>query len=191
MRILGFVYNREICLEARETGFYTGQEKLYIFRYMNGETAWYWNTTIWAGITAWVVAQLCKLLVTLFETRRFDHGFLLRLGGMPSSHSASMVAVATSVGLRMGFNSPLFAVALGLALIVMVDAQSVRRAAGQQARILNQMVEELFKEHHLSQQKLVEFLGHTRMEVLLGAILGVVTAFMVHALWFEWFGATC
>lgn len=93
-----------------------------------------------------------------------------------------MMAVATSVGLRVGWDSPLFAVALGVALIVMVDAQTVRRAAGQQARLVNQIVDELFKEHRLSQQKLVELLGHTRMEVLLGGLLGIVTALLVHGL---------
>jgi acid phosphatase family membrane protein YuiD len=149
---------------------------------MNCPGHWYCNVTLWSGIAAWIIAQIAKLLVNMYKTRRFDHGFLLRLGGMPSSHSASMVAVATSVGIRMGFESASFAIALGLALIVMVDAQSVRRAAGQQARLLNQIVQELFKEHHLSQQKLVEFLGHTRLEVLFGGLLGIPTAILVHAL---------
>ncbi|OQA23990.1 MAG: Divergent PAP2 family protein [Verrucomicrobia bacterium ADurb.Bin345] len=149
---------------------------------MNCPGPWYCNVTLWSGIAAWVVAQIAKLLVNMYKTHRFDHGFLLRLGGMPSSHSASVVAVATSAGLRLGFDSVVFAVALALALIVMVDAQSVRRAAGQQARLLNQLVQELFKEHHLSQQKLVEFLGHTRMEVLLGALLGIPTTLICHAL---------
>lgn len=143
---------------------------------------WYTNATIWSGIAAWIFAQIAKLCIHIWRTHTFDHGFLLRLGGMPSSHSASMMAVATSVGIRTGLDSPMFALALGLALIVMVDAQTVRRAAGQQARLVNQIVEELFKEHRLSQHKLVELLGHTRMEVLLGALLGVVTALLVHGL---------
>lgn len=149
---------------------------------MNCASHWYCNPSIWAGVAAWVFAQIAKLLIHMYRTRRFDHGFLLRLGGMPSSHSAAMVAVATSVGLRLGFDSAVFAVALAIALIVMVDAQSVRRAAGQQAKLLNQIVQELFKAHHLSQQKLAEFLGHTRIEVLFGALLGIVTAFLCHGL---------
>lgn len=149
---------------------------------MNCASHWYCNPTIWSGVAAWSFAQIAKLLVTMHRTHRFDHGFLLRLGGMPSSHSAAMVAVATSVGLRVGFDSAMFAVALAIALIVMVDAQSVRRAAGQQARLVNQIVQELFKEHHFSQHKLAELLGHTRLEVLLGALLGIVTAFLCHGL---------
>ncbi len=143
---------------------------------------WYTNPTIWSGIAAWIFAQIAKLFIHVWRTHTFDHGFLLRLGGMPSSHSASMMAVATSVGIRSGPDSPMFALALGVALIVMVDAQTVRRAAGQQARLVNQIVDELFKEHRLSQHKLAELLGHTRLEVLLGALLGIVTAFLVHGL---------
>ena len=151
---------------------------------MTIEPTWYNNPAIWSPFYAWVLAQLAKLLVTMRKTGDFDHGFLLRLGGMPSSHSAAIVAMATSVGLTAGFGSPVFAVAFALAMVVMIDAQSVRRAAGQQAKLLNQMLEELFKEHHLSQQKLVEFLGHTRMEVLLGAIMGIFAAILCHAYWF-------
>lgn len=148
---------------------------------MSCDDKWYCNPTIWSGVAAWIFAQIAKLLIHIQRTHTFDHGFLLRLGGMPSSHSASMMAVAVSVGLRTGFHSPVFALALGIALVVMVDAQTVRRAAGQQARLVNQIVEELFKEHRLSQHKLAELLGHTRLEVLLGSLLGVVTALLIHA----------
>lgn len=144
---------------------------------------WYENLTFWVGWAAWLAAQLAKLGRHVYQTHRFDPAFLFRLGGMPSSHSALVAAVATSVGLRAGFDSALFVVALTLAAVVMIDAQSVRRAAGQQARILNQIVDELFKTHHFSQQKLAEFLGHTRLEVVLGTLIGVGTALLMHA-WF-------
>jgi hypothetical protein len=101
---------------------------------------------------------------------------------MPSSHSSTVSAVATSVGLRLGFAGPEFGIALVVAIIVMIDAQSVRRAAGLQARLLNQIIDELFKEHRLSQHKLAEFLGHTRLEVLLGMLLGIVVAIICHAI---------
>ncbi len=143
---------------------------------------WFYNISIWCGLAGWMVAQLAKLLIHLFKTWRFDPAFLFRLGGMPSSHSSSVCSAATSIGLLCGFGSPIFALAFGLAMVVMIDAQSVRRAAGQQARLLNQIVEELFKEHRFSQEKLVEFLGHTRLEVLLGAVMGVFTALLVHGL---------
>lgn len=144
--------------------------------------SWWHNATIWAGFAAWLLAQLAKLLGAFIETRKIDFGFMFRLGGMPSSHSALTCAVATSVGLRHGFDSAVFAAAAALAAIVMIDAASVRRAAGQQARLLNQIVEEFFQQHHLSQEKLAELLGHTRLEVLLGMVLGVLAAIMVHSL---------
>ena len=127
------------------------------------------------------MAQLVKLILHVVRTRKFDPAFLFRLGGMPSSHSAAVVAVATSVGLIDGFGSVLFAVALTTAAVVMIDAQTVRRAAGMQARVLNQIVDELFRTHHFPQHKLVEFLGHTRLEVLFGLLIGVFTALFIHS----------
>jgi acid phosphatase family membrane protein YuiD len=142
-----------------------------------------YNITIWSGVAAWIIAQLLKLAIFVFKNHRLDPAFLLRLGGMPSSHSASVCAAATSIGLLEGFGSPIFALAFGLASLVMIDAQSVRRAAGQQARLLNQIVDEMFKSHRFSQEKLVEFLGHTRLEVLFGMMLGIATALLIHHIW--------
>jgi len=144
-------------------------------------SSWYHNLTFWSGVAAWILAQVIKLLLYVRRTGRFDPAFMLRLGGMPSSHSATVTAVALSVGLEAGFGSILFALALTFAVIVMIDAQSVRRAAGQQARLLNQIVDELFLDHHFSQKKLVEFLGHTRLEVLFGMLLGIFTALLLHS----------
>lgn len=109
-----------------------------------------------------------------------DFYIFVSTGGMPSSHSSMVSALATSIGLTAGFGSPLFALALGFALVVMFDAQSFRRAAGQQARLLNQIVEELFKEHHFSEKKLAELLGHTRYEVFFGMLLGILIAILFH-----------
>ena len=149
----------------------------------NNAMAWVDNVTVWSGLAAWFIAQTAKLVGNFVETKKVDPALFLALGGMPSSHSASVSAVATSVGLRVGFDSPIFAVALAFALIVMIDAQSVRRAAGEQARLVNQIVAELFKEHKLSQEKLAELLGHTFMEVMLGMLMGVLTAILFHAFW--------
>ena len=143
--------------------------------------SWYENVTLWAGLSAWFIAQFIKLFVHFVRTHKFDSAFMFRLGGMPSSHSAAASAVATSIGITCGFGSSIFAVSLALAAIVMIDAQSVRRAAGQQARLVNQIVDELFKTHRFPQHKLVELLGHTRVEVLLGMILGIVTALLAHS----------
>ena len=91
-----------------------------------------------------------------------------------------------SVGVLTGFGVPVFSGALGLLALIMIHAKSVRRAAGQQARLLNQMAEEFYRHHKFSQEKLVEFLGHTRMEVLLGALLGIAIALLMHGYFPEW-----
>jgi len=139
-------------------------------------TSWVGNDAISAALLAWLVAQFIKFTVAWLKIRKLDFTYFVSTGGMPSAHSASVSALAAAVGLQAGFHTPIFAVALWFALIVMFDAQSVRRAAGEQAKILNQLVEELLQHHHLSQQKLAELLGHTRLEVLVGMALGVFTA---------------
>jgi hypothetical protein len=139
------------------------------------------NIGIWTAILAWFLAQLAKFLSNLRRKGEIDFRMFVRTGGMPSSHSAFVSALATSVGVQAGLSSPVFAAVFGFAIIVMFDAQSFRRAAGQQARILNQMVQELFKEHHLSGHRVAEFLGHTRMEVFAGMALGIAVALAVHA----------
>ena len=118
----------------------------------------------------------------LAPTRRVDFRYLTSLGGMPSAHSAMVSAVATSVGLIEGFGSTIFIVTLVFALLVMFDASTVRRAAGLQARLLNQVVEVMLKEHHLPTQKLREILGHTRMEVFAGMLVGIAIGMAMHLL---------
>lgn len=140
------------------------------------------NISLWSALVAWFAAQAIKLTTHWRRTHEIDFRLFVSTGGMPSAHSAAVCALATSVGLRSGLNSPAFAVAVMFATIVMFDAQSVRRAAGQQARILNQIVAEFFQAHHLSKQKLAELLGHTRLEVFAGLLLGVLVALGVHAL---------
>ena len=137
------------------------------------------NPCLVSAALSWVVAQLTKMLVGLHKTRRLDFSYLVSTGGMPSAHSAFVCGMATSVGLEAGVGTPLFAVALVLAIIVMFDASTVRRAAGLQARLLNQIVDELFREHHLSEKKLAELLGHTRLEVFMGALMGLLVALLV------------
>jgi len=139
------------------------------------------NISFLSALCGWFASQSIKFTWNLIKNRQLDFRYMISTGGMPSAHSASVSALATSVGIREGCDSTLFAVALAFALIVMFDAQSVRRAAGQQARVLNQIVQELFKEHHFSRHKLAELLGHTRLEVLAGLLLGVSSALLVHA----------
>ena len=144
--------------------------------------AWYENISIGCGLAAWLIAQSIKMASEFRRSRTIDFAVLVSTGGMPSAHSAGVSALATSIGIVDGFSSGLFATTFAFACIVMFDAQSVRQAAGHQARILNQITEELFKEHHLSQQKLVELLGHTRHEVFAGMSVGILTAVTIHAI---------
>ncbi len=144
-------------------------------------TDFFCNVSLLSALAAWTVAQSIKFSWNLFRTGTIDFGYFVSTGGMPSAHSAMVSGLATSIGLRTGLGSATFAVCLCFALVVMFDAQSVRRAAGQQARLLNQIVAEFFKEHHLSKQKMAEFLGHTRTEVFAGMFLGILTALLVHA----------
>lgn len=139
------------------------------------------NISVWSAVLAWGIAQTIKMAADYRRGGRLDFSVLVSTGGMPSAHSAMVSALATSVGLRAGFGSAVFAVTLIFALVVMFDAQSVRRAAGQQARMLNQIIAELFEQHHFSQQKLAELLGHTRTEVFAGLLTGVAVALIVHA----------
>jgi uncharacterized protein len=139
------------------------------------------NLTFWSALAAWMLAQSLKLARNLILGRGFDFRVFLSTGGMPSAHTAMACALATSIGVSLGTHSPVFALAVAFAGVVMFDAQSVRRAAGLQARLLNQMVQELLKDHHLSQQKLAELLGHTRAEVFIGMLTGIATALAIHA----------
>lgn len=143
---------------------------------------WGCNPTFWSGVCGWFLAQGAKMLCFYARNRKFNFAILASTGGMPSAHSAMAAALATSVALRNGMGDALFAVTLAFALVVMFDAQSVRRAAGMQARVLNQIVDQLFKEHKFSEGKLAELLGHTSLEVFMGLVMGILTAILVHAI---------
>lgn len=129
------------------------------------------NRPIWAAIVSWTIAQVLKIILTLIEEKKLDITRMYGSGGMPSSHSALSVALAFSVGKNFGFDKPSFAVALILAFIVMYDAAGVRRAAGQQAAAINI----LFSHNGMKlEEQLKELLGHTPLQVFMGAILGIV-----------------
>lgn len=134
------------------------------------------NTWFWSALAAWCVAQLTKMLCGFLRTRKIDFHYMVSTGGMPSAHSALVSGLATAIGLTEGFGTPVFVLAMGFALVTMFDAATVRRSAGQQAMILNAMIDELFTEHRLSETKLKELLGHTRLEVFMGMIVGILTA---------------
>ena len=140
------------------------------------------SSIFWSAVSGWMVASILKILVNWHQTRRVDFHYLTSLGGMPSAHSAMVSALATSVGLCEGFGSTIFVVTLAFAMVIMFDASTVRRAAGLQAKLLNQIVDEILKQHHLPTQKLREILGHTRTEVFAGMLVGVAVAMIINLL---------
>ncbi|XP_006584599.1 uncharacterized protein [Glycine max] len=139
------------------------------------------NYPLISAIVAFALAQSIKFfttwLICRFKDRRWDLKQLVGSGGMPSSHSATVTALAAAIGLQEGFGGPLFATALVFACIVMYDATGVRLQAGRQAEVLNQIVYELPAEHPLAESRpLRELLGHTPPQVIVGGILGLLTA---------------
>lgn len=133
------------------------------------------NHIIRVAFWSWVIAQCLKIpgdMIT--HNGKLDIKRVISSGGMPSSHSALVVAVATSIGRTSGWNSPLFAFAGVMAVIVMYDAAGVRRAAGKQAEIINLMIDDIYKGEKISENRLKELIGHSPFEVVMGAILGMV-----------------
>ncbi len=129
-----------------------------------------------------IIAQILKIIYNFVREGKVDFRIITSTGGMPSSHSASVMALTTAVGIETGWNSPLFGVTLFFSLIVMYDAAGIRRAAGRQAEILNRIMDDLYQGRTLYEEgeKLKELLGHTPVEVIVGAILGVVVALMLY-----------
>lgn len=136
------------------------------------------NRVLVVALIACLVAQLSKLVVELTKNRKFNLRVLVTTGGMPSSHSALVAALATGVGQTMGWASPEFAIATIFAVIVMYDAAGVRQAAGKQARILNQIIDELFEGKDFNEERLKELLGHTPFQVIVGLILGIFISYL-------------
>ena len=132
------------------------------------------NRILAGALLAWLIAQSIKLAIALARTRRVDFRYMASAGGMPSAHSALVTALATGVGREQGLDSALFAVAALFAAVVMYDAAGVRQAVSVQARILNRMMDEIFTQHAFSERRLLELLGHTRLEVFVGFLLGIV-----------------
>ena len=134
------------------------------------------NDILTACVLAWAVAQLSKPLIHYVHTRRLNLRYFVSAGGMPSSHSAVVVALATRIGVDTGLSSVPFALAAVFAAVVMYDAAGVRRAVSLQARVLNRMLTEMIEAQHFSENRLRELIGHTPFEVFVGALLGVLSA---------------
>ncbi len=136
------------------------------------------NCFINVAVVAWLSAQILKTLFTFLRTKKFDPERLVGAGGMPSSHSALVCSLTVSVARVVGFASAEFAICFALSGIVMYDAMGVRRAAGEQAKVLNRLAQS-DEEESTSQKALKERLGHTPLEVLGGALLGILVAVLM------------
>ncbi len=134
------------------------------------------NKVFQATFICWIVAQILKFLIELVYRRRVNFRLLTTAGGMPSSHSSAVSALSTAIAIHDGVSSSLFVLSLLFAVITMYDAAGVRRAASIQARILNQIIDELFQGHPISEMRLRELLGHTPVEVAAGTALGIIGA---------------
>ncbi|MCJ7532231.1 MAG: divergent PAP2 family protein [Anaerolineales bacterium] len=141
------------------------------------------NKAFIAGVVAWSIAQTLKLPIEYYYTRRWNWALLLSAGGMPSSHSALVSGTAHAIGLYVGFNQPLFALAFVVAAVVIYDAMGIRRQAGIHAEVINALIEDLAAGHPLKEEQLREVLGHTPLQALVGTILGMVIA---QIMWFFW-----
>lgn len=142
------------------------------------------NLILNLAILAWAIAQVIKMILVVITKRKLDWHYIMSSGGMPSSHSAFVCACASSVGLMYGWSSPLFSIAAVVAIVVMYDAANVRKAAGEQAKILNYIM------NHWTEMKpaifgkeLKELLGHTPFQVLMGGLLGVAIGLLGTWLW--------
>jgi acid phosphatase family membrane protein YuiD len=129
-------------------------------------------------LSSWIIAQALKVIVGFFIQKKLDFRWFVGTGGMPSSHTAGASCLATAIGLSYGFDSVHFALAASFAIVVMFDAQGVRRATGRQARILNKIMDDIYWQGKIQEGRLREFIGHTPIEVIAGFILGVAIAFI-------------
>ena len=139
------------------------------------------NKVLLVSVCAWAIAQVMKTIIVLIRKRRLDFSYFVS-GGMPSSHSATVSALATSVAMVEGFKSVAFAITAILALVVMYDAASVRRWVGRQSIVLNRIMQEIRFRRPVAEWEhdLREFVGHTPFQVIIGAALGIIVAW----LWF-------
>jgi len=137
----------------------------------------YRNKIFMVTIFSWIIAQSIKVTFGIIRERRFDFRWFVGTGGMPSSHAAGAACLATAVGIEYGFSSVHFALAASFAIVVMFDAHVVRHSAGRQAHILNKIMEDIYWQHRIHETRLRELIGHTPIEVIMGALLGITIAF--------------
>ena len=141
------------------------------------------NQVLVAALLGWFIAQTLKLPIHYFRYKRWSWALWFSAGGMPSSHSSLITATPLACGLYEGFDSPVFALAFAVSMVILYDAAGVRRQAGIHAQRINALIEEFFSGHPISQERLKEVLGHTPREVLAGMGLGIAIAVVLKLIW--------
>jgi hypothetical protein len=131
-------------------------------------------------VSVWIIAQGIKMFINILRGKRFSFRWFLGTGGMPSSHAAGVAALATSCGLEHGFQSGMFALAAIFAMVTMFDAQGVRRSTGEQAEILNKVIDDMYWHKRVEMGRIRDFVGHTPMQVLVGSVLGFALAVLFY-----------
>ena len=139
----------------------------------------YKNKYLIVPILTWFFIQTFKVIWDLITTKKFNFKRILGAGGMPSSHTAVVMSLSTLIGKEFGFDSPIYALSMVFAFVVMYDAAGVRRAAGKQATLLNKIVETPGLSGIQVSEKLVEVLGHTPIQVFVGALIGVIAGLIL------------
>lgn len=141
------------------------------------------NKILIITLAVWAIVQGIKVSLGIIRERKFNFKWLIGTGGMPSSHAAGASALATTCGLDIGFDSAIFALAVVFALVTMFDAQGVRRSSGQQAVVLNQVLDDIYWKGKIESNRLIEFFGHTPIQVIIGSLLGILISCVFYTLW--------
>ena len=145
--------------------------------------AFFSNKILIITCLVWTITQGIKVFLGIIRERRFNFKWFIGTGGMPSSHAAGATALATTCGLYAGFDSVAFALAAVFAIVTMFDAQGVRRSAGQQAVMLNQILDDMYWKGKFEAERLFELIGHSPLQVIVGGALGIVLACFFHKVW--------
>ncbi|MDP8211706.1 MAG: divergent PAP2 family protein [Candidatus Zapsychrus exili] len=145
--------------------------------------AFFGNKILMITLLVWAIAQGIKVTIGIVKEKRFNFKWLIGTGGMPSSHAAGATALAVTCGLETGFGSVFFALAAVFAMVTMFDAQGVRRSAGEQAAILNKILDDMYWKGKIESGRLLELIGHTPLQVIIGSILGLVLAIFFYKIW--------
>ena len=140
------------------------------------------NRVLIAGVSAWVIGQFLKFPLEFILNKQWNWGIMFSSGGLPSSHSALVTAVALSIGFQDGFDTPMFALAVAIAMIVIYDSAGVRRQAGIHAERINEIMKNFIEKRRFPEEDLKEMLGHTKFEVIFGVLLGVLISWAVFGL---------